>query len=56
MFNLWGLAEKFVDWPRHSAEVWPNKVYFSAYSLCSPHISFICVAVLGSHLSKSNQQ
>ena len=32
--------------------MWQNEVYFSHSPPCSPHTSFICVAVFGSHWSK----
>ena len=27
--NLWGLAEKFIGWPKYPYGMWPNVVYFS---------------------------
>ena len=47
-----GLTKKFIDWPRYSHGTWPNKVYFSTQSPCSPHTFSISVAVLWFHWSE----
>ena len=50
--ELWGLAEKFIGWPRYSHWMWQSEIYFSTSPPCGSCTSSISVAVLGSHWSK----
>ena len=40
---IWGLAEKFIGWPRYSHRMWIKEVYFLLSSPCGPHTSSIDV-------------